>query len=367
MAAGTVVRLRSMQTAKYNHVLATMLPPSVDMPEGRTAVAALVSPEDTESVRHEGVKGLRMSVRTECLRPARPLGGEGARMLEHGCAHERVITRALGQWGLPPDCAAAVLAQLHILPVEPDRVAAVACSSQANADPRGGSYTFTMQATLEPGDDDCWISAQDVALHTDDAYAKLLQADAPGSETAFQFDEWIVYHLDMMQLYNLAAQPEPAAADPRQKQIWKSAAEADMAAAEEAEAEAPQPARLRQLHRVSMRIPPLPHGPLSVRRFYLQGGRSTTANAPRRSWNKQDRAEPDPLAAQQPQHKTLGWEWGQRSAVFTTLDAPRLQHFAVYPPLEAEAVRLVCVENAAGVDLMGSQHGSIGFWEIAFA
>ena len=36
--AGTVVRLRGMQTAKYNHVLATVLPPSDGVPEGRTAV-----------------------------------------------------------------------------------------------------------------------------------------------------------------------------------------------------------------------------------------------------------------------------------------------------------------------------------------
>jgi hypothetical protein len=55
--------------------------------------------------------------------------------------------------------------------------------------------------------------------------------------------------------------------------------------------------------------------------------------------------------------------------VFTTLDVEHLQHFAVYPPLECEAVKLVCIENAAGLEDDGGRFGqfaSIGFWEVRF-
>ena len=60
-------------------------------------------------------------------------------------------------------------------------------------------------------------------------------------------------------------------------------------------------------------------------------------------------------------------EWGSCSAVFTTLDVDRLQHFAVFPPLECEAIKLVCIENAAGLDdERVGQYQSIGFWEVCF-
>ena len=60
-------------------------------------------------------------------------------------------------------------------------------------------------------------------------------------------------------------------------------------------------------------------------------------------------------------------EWGVCSAVFSTLDVAHLQHFAVYPPLECEAVKLVCIQNAAGLaDERVGQYESIGFWEVRF-
>merc|ERR1719223_558922 len=49
-----------------------------------------------------------------------------------------------------------------------------------------------------------------------------------------------------------------------------------------------------QVHRVSIRIPVLPHGPLSVHRFYLQAGNTIATNGiGQRTWNKD---QPDPVA-----------------------------------------------------------------------
>ena len=91
-----------------------------------------------------------------------------------------------------------------------------------------------------------------------------------------------------------------------------------------------------QVNRVSMRIPPLPHGPLSVRRFYLQvgysvfGGERQCCEAPR-AWDKRSIW---PVGAgggfSEESLMDIGtechWHWGPCSDVFTTLDVARLQH-----------------------------------------
>mmetsp|Transcript_22765 Transcript_22765/g.63216 ORF Transcript_22765/g.63216 Transcript_22765/m.63216 type:complete len:267 (-) Transcript_22765:1895-2695(-) len=101
----------------------------------------------------------------------------------------------------------------------------------------------------------------------------------------------------------------------------------------------------RRVDFVSMSIPVMPHGPLSVRHFHLKA--SDNADGP---WVADHRHQ------------------------FVTLNEEGLQEFAVVPPIEARYLRLVCTENAAEGDSMFTHaayatHGldPIGFWEIAFA
>ena len=71
-----------------------------------------------------------------------------------------------------------------------------------------------------------------------------------------------------------------------------------------------------RLERVTLVIPPLPHGPLSVRDFHLEA-----ANTPEGPW--------------------------ESSHSFNTLDTGAAQPFYIAPPIEAAYVRIVCTRNAA--------------------
>jgi hypothetical protein len=281
LEVGATVRLAGMKTARFNHHLAVVLPTAASG-DARTAVRLITDDHAaSETADSDEDPPKPMSVRTECLRLARPVGQK--RLLQYGCANERVILRALQQWGLPPECGAAVVAHLETNPLRMSHVTAVACSSQSKNEGRPG-YTFSMEASIQPGDADCWISGQRVALYDDAEYAELIEEDPD----APQFDEWLVYNL-MAAEPPAAAEPEPAAA---------------LTAADIPEAPAPPSCGdgKVQIHRVSFRIPVLPHGPLSVRRFYLQAGNTPAAAARAargspRTWSKQDLADPDLLPA----------------------------------------------------------------------
>ena len=290
-AAGTTVRLHGMHTAKFNHHLAVVLPTPVTE-DIRTAVRLLTTDHVPahELKTKPGTPPPPMSVRSACLRAAWPFGQQ-RRVLLYGCAHERVILRSLQQCGLPAECAAAVIMHLEISPVDMRRVAAVARSSSGESEARAGHYTFSMQASLEPGDSDCWISAQGVALHEDQDWAELLAED-PGAP---QFDEWLVYSL--------------TSSGPKLPVAMSAATDA----ADPATALARGRSAKCQVHRVSIRIPVMPHGPLSVRRFYLQAGNTTaTTGAGQRTWEKD---QPDPV----PLRTTLKDEtdWGATAASIT--------------------------------------------------
>ena len=84
----------------------------------------------------------------------------------------------------------------------------------------------------------------------------------------------------------------------------------------------------RVIHSVTICIPRLPHGPLSVRKFFVEAIPS-----------------------------------GRRSELLTTLDCDGEQKFALFPPLEARWVRVCFCENAAGAR---PTHQAIGLWHIRF-
>eukprot|EP00854_Cymbomonas_tetramitiformis_P027250 gene27250-33556_t len=88
----------------------------------------------------------------------------------------------------------------------------------------------------------------------------------------------------------------------------------------------------RRVDYVSLCIPILPHGPLSVRKFQLEYF-----------------IEEDDL-------------WiAKGEYVYFTLDQEGLQEFAVIPPIESRFIRLICLENAHG------DERPIGFWYLNFA
>ena len=79
----------------------------------------------------------------------------------------------------------------------------------------------------------------------------------------------------------------------------------------------PEGAAAQLVSFVGVRIPPLPFGPLSVRRFHILWQSAATEG-----------------------------HWVQ-SGEMQTLDCADLQEFALVPPVEAERLRLVCTVNAA--------------------
>mmetsp|Transcript_120063 Transcript_120063/g.224448 ORF Transcript_120063/g.224448 Transcript_120063/m.224448 type:complete len:306 (+) Transcript_120063:81-998(+) len=100
--------------------------------------------------------------------------------------------------------------------------------------------------------------------------------------------------------------------------------------------------KIRRVSFVALKIPPLPHGPLSVREFHVM------LPGEGKSW----------VAAAQ----TLS---------FQTLDRGDLQELALHPPCEAEKLRLVCTLNAAAAS-QGGETGMfftdcIGLFQVAFA
>ncbi len=72
----------------------------------------------------------------------------------------------------------------------------------------------------------------------------------------------------------------------------------------------------RRVGAVGIKIPPLPQGPLSVRRFHIE-------------------------------YLNEGFEWKKHRSTFYTLDRAELQSFAILPPIDASRVRVVCTMNAA--------------------
>jgi hypothetical protein len=201
-------------------------------------------------------------------------------------------------------------------------------------------YTLSMATVLQPGDSDGWVSGPDAALYDDEEYAELLDEDPD----APQFNEWLIFDFggndaQRRQQPSPPASPGPGPAYPPEPDK-PLAPLAPLAAAVPANSKdlvvavpAPQSPRTCrvQVHRVSLRIPIMPDGPLAVRRFYLQAGYSVPADSAlpsaaaaaaaagpaaaaagpaaaggSRTW-QQDQSDPDPLPTT-PQDET---DWGE--------------------------------------------------------
>lgn len=93
----------------------------------------------------------------------------------------------------------------------------------------------------------------------------------------------------------------------------------------------------RRVDRVSLRIPEMPSGPLSVRKFHLE--------------------VPNPTGSP--------GDYIPVTTTLVTLDTDKMQSFALLPPVEAQSLRIVCTENAAGSQYEG--FNCIGFLDISFS
>ena len=83
----------------------------------------------------------------------------------------------------------------------------------------------------------------------------------------------------------------------------------------------------------SITIPPLPYGPLSVRRFHLEASSEPPGKADR------------------------GFQ--RASPVYTTADVSSEQHFQIHPPIESKRyVRVVCETTAGNANAVGFFHCS---------
>jgi hypothetical protein len=93
----------------------------------------------------------------------------------------------------------------------------------------------------------------------------------------------------------------------------------------------------RRIEFVAMSIPPMPSGPLSVRDFHLLANDGSGT-------------------------------WKPASPEYKTLDVPGLQEFAMVPPVDATAIRLVCTRNAAAdSDNSMCFADCIGLFQVSFA
>eukprot|EP00928_Gymnodinium_smaydae_P058017 TRINITY_DN41220_c0_g1_i1.p1 TRINITY_DN41220_c0_g1~~TRINITY_DN41220_c0_g1_i1.p1 ORF type:complete len:325 (-),score=26.79 TRINITY_DN41220_c0_g1_i1:215-1081(-) len=102
----------------------------------------------------------------------------------------------------------------------------------------------------------------------------------------------------------------------------------------------------RRVSFVGMKIPPLPGGPLSVREFHIL------------AWRGEKGLQPNDPA---------GWQVVSAKPL-RTLDRGDLQEFALVPPCETKALRVVCTQNAAADDgLVGFGCNCIGLFQISVA
>ena len=118
---------------------------------------------------------------------------------------------------------------------------------------------------------------------------------------------------------------------------------------------------VRRISYLGICIPPLPHGPLSVRDFHVLY-----------ATEKQKSVSVDEEAGDSPALPDDDVDWqpcpGLAGEGLHTLDHEELQEFAFSPPLEATSVRLVCTKNAAAAVTDDLIHVAdcIGLFEVRF-
>ena len=264
-------------------------------------------------------------------------------------ASERTIVMLLSKWfpmdsenatplSLLPELIDHILSFLAVPRVDMAKVRAISCSSIG--DPSGNRCS--LDNALNSSTENWWISAGEMK-------------DGVGAA-------WIAFRLggESTASEGSALQPPSSstAVDVSDHNEGRSAPEgAGQLASKTTSQSASVSVGLATSHRVeqvTLCIPPLPFGPLSVRDFHLET--SPKADGP----------------------------WERCTADLTTLDTKEPQPFQLHPPIEAAFLRIVCTKNAARASAEASREAmsrmieaesevfadvppSIGFYSIAFA
>lgn len=96
----------------------------------------------------------------------------------------------------------------------------------------------------------------------------------------------------------------------------------------------------RRVSAVGIKIPTLPAGPLSVRRFHIEY--CTT-------FEPENRKNDNHVKHSEKYTRIISKKWvAKPSHRFTTLDRNELQIFALLPPVDAALIRIVCTLSAIG-------------------
>lgn len=138
--------------------------------------------------------------------------------------------------------------------------------------------------------------------------------------------------------------------------------------------------RVVQISQVRISIPPLPSGPLSVRKFRVEAcyiERTSTSDVfsdeaherlLRRCGFSEDEIRVQVERKRQAEGGWAMWKPKAASRDLFTLDVEGPQPFAIHPPLETRYVRLVCLSTAQAHGHPGYffPDGSVGLWGVKF-
>jgi len=292
---GALVRLEGLQDLRFNHHVGRVVPPHRAIANGRVSVAlhgaiwpdlAGDSAAEASCGEHQQKRRLRplkkalhepIALKTEKLRRIHwPLPSSCGDMTLLDSVSMTMGMRLLGEsgWGLPENVAEQAMSHLRIRSVASSDISVSGYSSKRN--------DFPISAVLNSREDEWWVSASGLGSRT----------GTMGISGAGQGCEYLEFSFG------------PVA---------------------------------RRISFLAMKIPPLPHGPLSVREFHLLALDDDGAWCP---------ASPNPLI---------------------TLDRGDLQEFALVPPVETVGMKLVCTRNAAADSENGMSIDCIGLFQVSFA
>eukprot|EP00186_Timspurckia_oligopyrenoides_P004459 CAMPEP_0182442100 /NCGR_PEP_ID=MMETSP1172-20130603/1065_1 /TAXON_ID=708627 /ORGANISM="Timspurckia oligopyrenoides, Strain CCMP3278" /LENGTH=305 /DNA_ID=CAMNT_0024636799 /DNA_START=63 /DNA_END=977 /DNA_ORIENTATION=+ len=280
---GDIVQLVNMRDTKYNNHLVTIIDNKSSLTSHKYSVFLHSSRRVLRRKKYNLQYHSTDYYISNLIRDRIQIGEENVEQfqLSLSCEPFSVMYSTLLDIGFPSDIVLKILGCLEILQFDMNEVTAVLCSSQANPSP---FYSFSMHNTLERNTFDCWISQPRSDFGMD-----FMEVDENQSE---HHPEWIMYR--MVSESNARLQKKVA------------------------------------IHSVTICIPPLPHGPLSVRKFYLEVVDYNSATE---------------------------ISTNIRSNEFTTLDSMHEQSFAISPPLEATYLKVVFTQNARN-----RPEDPVGFW-----
>lgn len=215
-------------------------------------------------------------VPTHCVQPLPMLLTGSPRMACATKSPRKEIARLLGDqgWGLPQELALKIASSFDVQRVDAGQFKCLEASSS-----QGG---FPLDVVCNTNPSQWWISKSGRGF---------------GSNQVER---------------NTSADGEQSSSQPHIRTFQSSS---DLPHAEWLEFEMSMEKKPRRVSAVGIQIPPMPQGPLSVRRFHID-------------------------------YTDDGTLWHAHPSTFYTLDNAELQQFALLPPIDASRIKMVCTLNA---------------------